>query len=162
LCPISGCPVSGCFIALALVLSENAWTAEDPSRRLTIGTVTEEIDRSNGGCSLQLPRGFANREGNYLFVSDFEGHALMNVDGVDTHLAFVKSKGQDVKKRGQLGEHSTYWYSGDGIEVEVDYVITGGCPSGNESCKITRYDAILAVKRGKAHKTVAAKGVCGT
>jgi hypothetical protein len=86
----------------------------------------------------------------------------MNVDGVDTHLAFVKSKGQDVKKRGQLGEHSTYWYSGDGIEVEVDYVITGGCPSGNESCKITRYDAILAVKRGKAHKTVAAKGVCGT
>jgi hypothetical protein len=124
--------------------------------------VTEEIDRSNGGCSLQLPREFAAREGNYVFVSDFEAHALVNVDGADRHLAFVKSKGQNVKQRGQVGEHSTYWYAGDGIEVEVDYVVTGGCPSGNDSCKITHYDAILTVKRGKAHKTVAAKGVCGT
>ncbi len=89
-------PLRYFFIALALVLSENAWTADDPTRRLTIGTVTAEIDRSNGGCSLQLPRGFANREGNYVFVSDFEGHALVNVEGGDTHFAFVKSKGQDV------------------------------------------------------------------
>ena len=150
------------FIALALVLSEMLGLPNDASHRLTIGTVAAEIDRSNGGCSLQLPRGFANREGNYVFVSDFEGQALMNVDGVDTHLAFLKSKGQDVKQRGQLGEHSTYWYAGDGIEVEVDYVATGGCPAGNDSCKITHYDAILTVKHGKAHKTVAAKGVCGT
>jgi hypothetical protein len=58
-------------MALALVLSGNTSTADDPSR-LTIGTVTEEIDRSNRGCSLQLPRGFANREGNFVLVSDFE------------------------------------------------------------------------------------------
>ena len=148
------------FIALALVLSGNTSIADDPSRRLTVGTVTEAIDRSNGGCSLQLPRGFANREGNYVFVSDFEGNALVNVDGVDMHLAFVKSKGQDVKQRGQLGEHSTYWYAGEGIEVEVEYVVTGGCPPGNGSCQITHYDAILTAKRGKARKTVAAKAVC--
>ncbi len=149
-------------IALALVLFEGTSTADDANRRLTIGTVAEEIDRSNGGCSLQLPRGFTNKEGNYVFVSDLEGHALVNVDGADTQVALVKSKGQDVKLRGQLGEHSTYWYAGGGIEVEVDYVVTGGCPAGNDSCKITHYDAILTVKRGKAHKTVAAKGVCGT
>ncbi len=135
--------------------------ADEASRRLTVGTVVEEIDRSNGGCSLQLPRGFANREGNYVFLSDFERHAVVNVAGADMHLALVKAKGQDVKQRGQLGEHSTYWYGGDGIDVEVDYVVTGGCPPGSDSCKITHYDAILTVKRGKAHRTVAAKGVCG-
>jgi hypothetical protein len=150
------------FIGLTMVLSENAWAADDASRRLTIGSVVEENYLSRGGCSLQLPHEFANREGNYIFVSDFEEHALINVDGVDTHLALVKSKGPDVKERGQMGEHSTYAYAGHGIEVEVDYVVTGGCPPSSGSCKVTHYDAILTVRRGKAHKTMAAKAVCGT
>ena len=120
------------------------------------------MDRSNGGCSLQLPHEYTNREGKFIFVSDFDRQALVNVDGVDTHLALLKSQGPDVKQRGQLGEHSTYSYTGDNIDVEVDYVVTAGCPSGNASYKVTHYDAILTLKRGKAHKTVVAKAVCGT
>jgi len=146
------------LIGLTLILSENAWTAD----RLTIGPVEEDLERSGGGCSLQLPREYANREGNYIFISDFHENALVSVNGLDTHLALVKSKGPDVKKRGQLGEHSAYSYAGDGIDVEVDYVVTGGCPPSNGSCKVTHYDAILTVKRGKARKTVAARAVCGT
>jgi hypothetical protein len=150
------------FIGLALILSENASTKDDASRRLTIGSVVEENYLSRGGCSLQLPREFANRKGSYIFVSDFEEHALINLDGVDTHLALVKSKGPDVKERGQMGEHSTYSYAGHGIDVQVDYEVTGGCSPSNGSCKVTHYDAILTVKRGKARKTVAARAVCGT
>ncbi len=150
------------FLTLALISSESTWAADDPGRRLTIGSVIEEIDRSNGGCSLQLPREFANREGKFIFLSDVEGHALINVDGVDAHLTLVKSKGPDVKQRGQLGDHSAYSYAGDGIDFEVDYVVTSSCPPGNDGCKITHYDAILTVKRGKARKTIAAKAVCGT
>lgn len=148
-------------IALALASAENGWTGDDAERRIVIGTVTQEMDLSNGGCSLQLPREFAEREGKYVFESDFSGGALANVDGADVHLDLVKSKGPNVKRRGQLSERSVYWYAGEGIEVEVDYVVTGGCVSGHESCKITHYDAILTVKRGKARKTAAAKAICG-
>jgi hypothetical protein len=150
------------FLALALALSENASIAGDAKPRLTLGSVVDEIDRSRGGCLLQLPHEYAKREGNYTFVSDFEGHALVNVDLVDVHLTLVKSKGPDVRERGQLGEHSSYSYSGEGLDVGVDYLVTEACPSANKPCKVTRYDAVLTVKRGRARKTVAAKAVCGS
>jgi hypothetical protein len=150
------------FLGLALILLNDASPADDPRHRLTIGPVTEEIDNSTGGCSFQLPRNYANKEGKFIFVADFSGNALINVDGVDTHLTLVKFKGPDVKQPGQLGDHSIYSYAGDALNVEVDYVVTGVCPSGSDSCKTTRYDAILTVKRSKAHKTVAAKAVCSS
>lgn len=147
-------------ITFALVFSENSWTRDDASRRLNLGAVLDEMDISNGGCSLQPPREFANKEGKYIFMSDFKGNSLINLDGADLHLALVKTKGSDLKQRGQVGERSVYSYGGEGIEVEVDYVVTAACASGNASCNITHYDAILTAKRGKARKTVAAKAVC--
>ncbi len=140
------------LLALALAFSKDTFT---------LGPVTEEMERSNGGCSLQVPHEFAKRDGSFIFVSNFDGQAIVNVDGSDIHLTLVKSQGPDVKRRGELGEHSTYSYTGADIDVEVDYLVSEGCPI-NKSCTTTRYDAILTVKRGKAHKSVAAKAVCGS
>ena len=144
-------------LLLAFVLCQSAWAAD---RSLRIGTVGEEL-ASNGGCSLQLPRQYAKKEGKYVFTSDFQQNALINVDGVDTHVTLARSKESDPAQKPQVGEHSTYWYTGDGIDVQVNYVVTGVCPRGSESCKVTYYDAILTLKRAKASKTVAAKAVCG-
>jgi len=145
-------------VAFLILFSTGAWCASD---QLVIGTLAGEPEYSRGYCSLQLPHEFANREGKYVFVSDFNGHAMINIGGEDMHLEFVKSKGPDVRQPGELGQRSTYSYAAKGLVVDVDFVVTAACPT-QAQCKTTKYDAILTVKRGKAHKTVAAKAVCGT
>ena len=145
-------------ISIALLLSSNAsW----PNNRLSIGTLVDDLEPPNGRCSLQLPHDFANKEGRYIFVGDFDGHAKVNIDGQDIHLHFVKSKGSDLRQPGRLGQRSTYDYAADGLAVEVDYVVTAECRAQQRNCNTTRYDAILTIRRGKEHGTVAAKGVCG-
>jgi len=148
-----------CTVLLALVLCRSVLAAENADERLQIGTIGEELG-SNGGCSLQLPRQYAKKEGKYVFTSDFQGRALINVGGVDTAIELVRSKDSDSKQKPQIGEHSTHWYAGAGLEVQVDYVVTGVCPRANESCRVTYYDATLAIKRGKAGKRFAAKAAC--
>ncbi len=111
---------------------------------LSIGFLTTEPPIEYGhACKLQLPSEFAKREGRYIFIANSESQALVNVDGSDLELKFVSSKGPDIRQPRQLGDRSTYIYSGqDGLAVEVTY------------------EATLTVRRGKAHKTVAAKAAC--
>lgn len=147
--------------AIAFVLCQSAWAGDGREPAPRLGTVSEELNTS-GGCALQLPSQYAKREGRYIFTSDFEKHAVVNVDGADTRVELVGSKGHDLTRKAQVGERSTYSYSGAGMDVRVDYVVTGTCPGDGDACKITHYDATLTVKRGKASKTVAVKAVCGS
>jgi hypothetical protein len=147
-------------VAAFLVLRESAWSGDNAGSQLKIGTVSEELG-SNGGCSLQLPSHYNRKEGGYVFTSDLQNHGVVNVNGVDTHVALTKSKKSETDRNPQLGDRSSYWYGGAGLEVRVDYVVTGGCPPKSESCRVVNYDAILTIKRGKTSKTIAAKAVCG-
>jgi hypothetical protein len=143
-----------------VILSPRPTPGEDTSGRLKIGNVTNDLS-SNGGCALQLARQYFKKEGEFVFVSDFESRGLVNVNGTDIPVTLVRPRDVDPRPKSTIGERSTLWYSGGGIEVRVDYLTTGGCPQGTQSCAVTNYDAILTITRGKTSKSVAAKAVCG-
>jgi hypothetical protein len=84
-----------------LCLDQSAFVTAD-ERHLTLGTVQGEGGPERGRCSLQLPHDYANKEGRYVFIADFSGHGVVNVDGADRHLELVKSEGGNVKERGDL------------------------------------------------------------
>lgn len=126
--------------------------------RLNLGHVDNDLSSSEG-CSLQLLSDFARKQGSYIFVSNYENDAVVNINGSTVHLHLSRKQPASESKL-QLGDRATFWYKSDELQVRVDYVVTGLCPSGNESCGVTSYDAILSLKRGKQNKTVAAKGVC--
>lgn len=147
------------FLA-CIILSPPATRGGDASERLKIGNVTNDLS-SNGGCALQLPRQYFKKEGEFVFTSDFENRSLVNVNGTDVPLVLVRPRNVDQRPKSTIGEHSTAWYAGGGIEVRVDYVATGGCPQRSQSCAVTNYDATLTITQGKTSKRVAAKAVCG-
>ncbi len=147
------------FLLIYVMIFQSASSGEDGKRRLTIGTVGDGLNGS-GGCTLQLASQYAKREGLYIFATDLQTHGLINVDGSDTPVELVGSDRPDPARKAQVGEHSTYSYTGGTVEVRVDYTVTEACAVGIDSCRLTRYDAVLTVKRGKASKTVAAKAVC--
>ncbi len=147
------------LLLIYVMIFQSAFSGEDGKKRLTIGTVGDGLN-AGGGCTLQLPSQYAKREGLYIFTSDLSTHGLVNVDGIDTPVELVGPDRPDPARKAQLGEHSTYSYAGGTVEVRVDYTVTEACAIGSDSCRLTRYDAVLTVKRGKASKTVAAKAVC--
>ncbi len=125
---------------------------------LTLGHVTNDLSRA-GGCALQLPSEFVRKAGQFIFVSDRDGHALVNLDDADQDLTLMRAKYKEEPP--QPGAHSSYWYDGpNGLAVEVDYTVTATCPSNDRDCGVISYEARLYLSRGKQHKTVAAKGIC--
>ncbi|MBV9085340.1 MAG: hypothetical protein JOZ62_21910 [Acidobacteriaceae bacterium] len=156
-CPsiLCGCPQ---IIFLACVASlASARPGQDSDGRLKIGNVSNDL--SSNGCALQLPSQYRRREGKFVFVSDFENHGLVNVNGTDVRLELISPAARDEDHKPAIGEHSTFVYAGNGLEVRVDYS-PGTSANRSKSGELTYYDAILTVTRGKASKRVAARAVC--
>ena len=147
------------FLA-CMIMSAPTARGAGSSGPLKIGNVTNDLS-SNGGCALQLPRQYFKKEGEFVFASDFENRGLVNVNGTDVPLVLVRPRDVDQRPKSAIGEHSTLWYAGGGVEVRVDYLATGGCPQRSQSCAVANYDATLTITRGKTSKSVAAKAVCG-
>jgi hypothetical protein len=111
------------------------------------------------GCELLLPTD-SRRSERYVFLSDFNSRAVMNINGQDVELSLVRSKEstRSVKK----GDRSSFWYAGDGIEARVDYVVTGLCPPDDESCEVIYYSATIHLTTRFSKRDVKAYGVCGS
>ncbi len=126
---------------------------------LTIGVVQNAIEFTESGCKLWLlPETYSAER--YIFLSDDEGHAIVNLDGRDTKLNLVRSKEPEEEPR--KGDRSSYWYKGDVIVVRVDYVVTGLCPADDESCEVVYYRATIVVEKRSVKQTLAAQGICGS
>jgi hypothetical protein len=95
-----------------------------------------------------------------VFVSDFEKHAMMNVDGRDRLLALGKSS--EPKGEPKPGLRSMFLYRGDGVEVVVRYVVTKVCAPDDESCEVITYDANVTVKAQSGKRTIRTHGICGS
>ena len=121
-----------------------------------------QVEFHDGGCELlsasDEPAGYhADR---YIFMSDFNGRAVMNINGRDLRLALVRS--MDSRKQPKIGDRSRYWYSSGATSVQVDYTVIGACPPDDESCEVFYYNAVIRVRTGSLTKTVSARGLCGT
>ncbi len=127
--------------------------------RITIGVVQDASEFTESGCTLWLPSERYSAA-HSIFLSDYEGHAIVNLDGRDTKLNLVRSK--EPKEEPRKGDRSSYWYKGDVIVVRVDYVVTGLCPADDESCEVVYYHATIVVANRSVKQTIAAQGICGS
>lgn len=98
--------------------------------------------------------------GKYVFVSDYEEHAAMNINGRDVKLKLVNS--QELKPGFKVGDHSSFRYHGDGFDVEVVYTVTGVCKPDDEKCEVNEYNATITVTSGSANHILTAHGICGS
>ena len=145
------------FVLAACLLGAQSRTLR-PSA-IKIGIVQDRTGFENGGCELLRPSDTYSSE-RYIFLSDFESHAIVNIGGRDTMLALVRSN--EPNKEARKGDRWTSWYRGDRIQVRVDYVVSSLCPPDDESCEVVYYRATIVVTRGATTRTVAAYGLCGT
>ena len=130
---------------------------------LTIGLVADQQDFHDGGCELALSSSHSDAipSEKFIFLSDFNGRAVMNINSRDIRLALVRSTMS--KEAEKVGDHSKFWYTAaGGISVEVDYTVTAVCPPADESCEVSHYNALLLVRSGSGAKTISAHGLCGT
>ena len=143
-----------CLFALSVQFSQAA-----PHNKLTLGVVANQEDFHDGGCQLLASSDSSFRLERYIFMSDFDGHAVMNIDGHDIQLALVRS--EEDRTQTKKGDRSKFWYASGPINVEVDYTVTSECPPDNESCEVFGYRAIIHVVSRSKKRSVAAHGICG-
>jgi|HubBroStandDraft_6_1064221.scaffolds.fasta_scaffold837546_1 hypothetical protein len=129
-------------------------------RALSIHFVRNTSAFEEGGCQLWLPTGRSNSSERFIFLSDLENHAVMNINGRDVQLALVSSrdKESDLKK----GDRSEFRYRGSGVEVVVRYVVTGLCAPKDERCEVTNYAGTITVTVGSVMRVLTAQGICGS
>jgi hypothetical protein len=148
------------FIAcISDLLSSSGQSA--PKKSPTVGVVTDQVEFENGGCQL-LPSSDHSDPFNserFVFMSDFNGRAVMNINGHDILFNLVRST--DTRKQPRKGDRSQYWYSAGSISVEVDYTVTGVCPPDDESCEVSDYRATIRITAASARRSITAHGLCG-
>lgn len=139
--------------------------AQQPPRkpqgsRLKIGILKNTDDFNGAGCSLWSLQDRRYLPGKYVFVSDYEEHAAMNINGRDVKLKLLNS--QELKRGFKVGDHSSFRYQGDAFDVEVVYTVTGVCKPDDEQCEVDDYNATITVTSGSARQTLNAHGICGS
>ena len=102
-----------------VVLAFICCTVPASPESLKIGIVGEQPDLQ-GGCSLQLPRDFAKRLGQFVFTSNAEGRAVVNINRENVPLTLSKKKPAVTGEAIQSGDRLRFWYTGPDIRVEID------------------------------------------
>jgi hypothetical protein len=148
---------------VAIPLAGFAQTAAQSHKAPTlirIGMVKDTAAFKDGGCSLQLPADAKKQNERYVFMSDLDDNAVMNLDGRDTKLKPVSHR--EPKGDPRKGDRSTWSYAARGTSVRVDFVVTKACGPNDEGCEAWSNDATITVIRGPDKQVVEAKGMCGT
>lgn len=112
------------------------------------------------GCSLWLHSEPEYSVKRYVFLSDDDGHAVMNINGRDIKLNLVRM--YEPKRLLRKGTRSTYRYSAPGINVLLNYVVTGACAPDDESCEVIPYDAAITITATSSKQNLRAHGICGS
>jgi hypothetical protein len=143
-------------VLIALTLHSRSVAGDGP----TLGIVQGTHDFYNEpGCKLWL-RTESETTDRYVFVSDYNGNALLNISGHDVHLKLVRSR--EPKREARKGDRSSYWYKGDDVTVRVDRVVTQLCRPDDENCEIIGSEGTIVVTTRSAKRIVAARGICGS
>jgi hypothetical protein len=145
---------------LQMLVGEEPQDAGSAINTIKVGIVRDPAAFDGPGCSLQLPADYKRQNERYVFLSDYEDNAVININGKDIKLKHVSHREPegDPKK----GDRSTWNYAGKGTTVRVDFVATGVCDPNDESCEVTYYDATITVTQGKAKRVTKVTGLCGS
>jgi hypothetical protein len=98
------------------------------SHRTPIGVIANQADFHEGGCELVLASDHADPYGTdrFIFMSDYNGGAVMNLNSHDIRLTLVRS--MESGKEPKVGDRTRFWYTSGQISVEVDYTLSQLCP----------------------------------
>jgi len=152
-----------CLIVLGLpsLFAQTLAQSDAISKTIKVGFIkNKDSFLDGGGCSLQLPTDYKKHNERYIFLSDVEDHAVINIEGKDTKLKLVSR--QEPKGEPKRGDRSKWIYAGNETKVQVDFVVTGGCDPNDEGCEVIFYDATITVTRDQVNQVIRVKGVCGS
>lgn len=111
------------------------------------------------GCVLLFPSDKFQSD-RYVFLSSFNGRALMRIDRQNVELELVRR--EESKAPRKKGDRSRDWYVAGPIRVRVDYTISSFCPQSYESCEVISYRAVIHVTAKSGKRSVSAYGSCGS
>jgi len=123
-----------------------------------LGFVTDANRLDGCGCSIYRTAEDEKKD-RFLFVSDMDREAVINLDGKDVKLRVLSWK----EKKGQLkvGARSSETYAAGNVNVRLDFTVRRVCPPKDESCEATWYDVKISATRKGQRTVVNAKGICG-
>jgi hypothetical protein len=152
--------LGGTFVIVCgLVVAASAgWGQTRGGTGPVVGLIKNTAGFLEGGCEL-LRQPDTDRSERYIFLSDLKDRAVMNLDGHDVRLTFVRRKEPEGEPK--KGDQSSVWYRAGDVEVRVDFTVSGLCPPKSESCEAVSYRAIINLTVRGSTKTVAAHGICG-
>jgi hypothetical protein len=142
------------------LIAQSRQPAEKGRNKPAIGFVLDSSDFDGAGCTLWSKADPAYTDGRHIFLADFDGRAVMNIDGLDQALKLAWSS--EEKGSLKIGKRSAYRYEGPGVTVSVRYVVTGMCKPDDESCEVTDYNAAVAVTTRSGMRRIQTHGICGS
>jgi hypothetical protein len=150
------------FICLSSGFGQQKQSTSSNRAPIKIGIIKDgSLFEDNGGCALQLPTDNRKNNERFIFLSDYDGNGLINLDGKDIKLKLrIHKNASGAGDEEKVGSKSMDIFDGPGVTIKVDYIATWVCPPDDESCEITLYDATVTITRRKASKTVKVKGLC--
>jgi hypothetical protein len=155
-----------CFGLLALMwfparlpmIAEGQTKAAPESAKLVIGRLKTKGLSEGCGCGFYYPSDSRSRSPKFIFSSDDQNFAWMNIGGQDIELKLLRSTDPKVIR---VGSRSTRIYRASGIKVTVSFVTTWICPPRDEACEVTRYNGTFTLTKGGLKRVVILKGDCG-
>ena len=135
------------------------FSAVSSSRELRSARILSTLDNQSAidGCSWSASSRSVGK--GYVFLAEYDqSKILMNIDGADTDLRLVSSRGT-LEKVGSVA--TDIYRSQAGTVVYATYRTTWICPAGNDSCEVTRFDATYEVTTGNLRQTIHGAGAVG-
>lgn len=133
-------------------------TGEQSSSKSLVANIKNENAYSGCGCYFSYPSEEKKRLPKFVFISDDNKYAWMNIDGRDVRLSLKHSSNPKVRN---IGSRLTRSYSASGVTVSVVYITTRICAPNDENCEVTDYAATFTVSKGSRRQTIKLKGGCG-
>jgi hypothetical protein len=148
------------FAANGLAQSKRKNASRKSAPKLTIGMLDNSDYRylQGCGCSIWSPSNGPELSDHYYFLATSEGaigkNAYMKINRQVLQLTMTLT----TNPSGKASKFTEYYWGGDGLVVQVDYVVTSPRKRGGE---VTKYAITITAKQGNSRGTVRAVGDCG-
>ena len=144
------------FAALPIVLAASVMVSAQQKNMVGILRMSSRADGC--GCYFSFNKSDDAARRLIFFESDQDMGIWINIDGRDTRLRLTR---ETKAKRLRVGSRLVSEYASGDVTVSLVKTVTWVCPPRDESCEVTKFSAVLTVRKGNLTQTVRAVGSCG-
>ncbi len=153
------------FATNGLAQSKRKNASRKSASKLTIGMLDNSDSRYLQGCGCAIwsaSRGPELSDHYYLLGESLSGVnnkvAYMKINRQVVKLKMTHTKNTSEKQQRKGTKFTEYYWGGDSLVVQVDYVVSKARERGGE---VTKYAITITAKQGNSRGTVSAVGECG-